>query len=120
MSFQTNLALLRIQQEINLINQEIALNPGNTGPQGPRGPQGLQGAPGAKGDTGNTGAQGPKGDTGDQGVPGDTGASAFTMSLFGGATIYNNDANSFLFDAPSPTSFSQYIVSNQAYQNILF
>lgn len=121
MSFQTNLALLRIQQEINLINQEIALNPGNTGPQGPRGAQGLPGATGATGATGANGAKGDKGDkgdTGEQGATGDTGASAFTMSLFGGVTIYNNDANSFLFDAPAATSPSQYIVSNQAYQNI--
>lgn len=111
-SFQTNLALLRIQQEINLINKEIALNPGNTGPQGPRGPQGVPGAKGDTGPAGPAGPQGPKGDTGNTGATGANGASPFYTTLYGGATYTPGTLSGF-----STNGSNGYAITTEAYNS---
>jgi hypothetical protein len=90
-SWNTSLLLRNIQQEIDLINYEIEHSSGGIGPIGP---------------------QGPKGDTGA------AGASPFTMTLGGGAQVYNNTLTSFIFPSIVPvTSQTQYIVSDQCYSN---
>jgi hypothetical protein len=90
-SWNTSLVLRNIQAEIDQINYEIAHSGGGIGPQGPAGAQGPVGA---------------------------SGASNFTMQLNGGAQIYNNTINSYIFPSTVPaTSLTQYIVSDQSYNN---
>ena len=94
-SWNTSLVLRNIQAEIDQINYEIEHSSGGIGPQGPPGPASTVPGP-----------------------PGSNGATAFTMQLHGGATVYNNNLNSFGFPSGSGPSLGQYIVSDQCYQNV--